>query len=67
MLMSGDTSLSDIADVAGSDSASEAVQALVVLGYSQSEAASAVAKCDKSLGTDEIIKKCLRLLASNRF
>lgn len=67
MLMSGDTSLSDIADVAGIDSASEAVQALVVLGYSQSEAASAVAKCDKSLGTDEIIKKCLRLLASNRF
>ncbi len=66
-LMSGEASFADIAEVAANDSASEAVQALVVLGYSQSEAASAVARCDKNLSTDEIIKKCLRLLASNRY
>ncbi len=45
----------------------EAIAALVVLGYSQSEAATTVAKCDKSLTVDEIIKQSLRLLATGRF
>ncbi len=59
-------SAADILVVAGSSSASEAVAALVVLGYSQMDAAAAVSKCDSALGTDEIIKQCLRLLASKR-
>ncbi|MCC8130510.1 MAG: Holliday junction branch migration protein RuvA [Ruminococcus sp.] len=45
----------------------EAIAALVVLGYSQSEAAQAVAKCPGELETDEIIKRALRTLASGRF
>lgn len=51
---------------AGSSTA-EAIAALVVLGYSQSEAATAVARCDKTLTVDEIIKQSLRLLATGRF
>ena len=55
-----------IATEAGSSTA-EAIAALVVLGYSQSEAATAVARCDKTLTVDEIIKQSLRLLATGRF
>lgn len=47
--------------------ASEAVAALVVLGYSQSDAASCVARLDQNLSSDELIKQALRLLASNKF
>ena len=47
-------------------SSSEAVQALVVLGYTQSEAAQAVSKLDSSLPADELIKQGLRLLASRK-
>ncbi len=46
--------------------ANEAVAALVVLGYSQSEAASAVSRLDSSLPADELIKQALRLLASRK-
>ncbi|MBR5121854.1 MAG: Holliday junction branch migration protein RuvA [Oscillospiraceae bacterium] len=55
-----------IATESGSSTA-EAIAALVVLGYSQSEAATAVARCDKTLTVDEIIKQSLRLLATGRF
>ena len=55
-----------IATESGSSTA-EAIAALVVLGYSQSEAATAVARCDKTLTVDEIIKQGLRLLATGRF
>ena len=47
--------------------ANEAVAALVVLGYSQSEAAQAISRLDPSLATDELIKQALRLLASRKF
>lgn len=47
--------------------ANEAVAALVVLGYSQSEAAQAISRLDSSLATDELIKQALRLLASRKF
>lgn len=53
------------ASVANSSS-SEAVQALVVLGYTQSEAAQAVSKLDPTLPADELIKQGLRLLASRK-
>ncbi|CDZ24560.1 Holliday junction DNA helicase RuvA [[Clostridium] cellulosi] len=41
----------------------EAISALMVLGYSRSEAASAASKSDASLPVEEIIKQSLRLLA----
>ena len=42
---------------------SEAVSALTMLGYSQSEAASAVGRLDKSLSTEELIKQALKQLS----
>lgn len=50
--------LSDVSSNAG-----EAVSALVVLGYAQSEAAAAVAKLDQSLSVEEMIKLGLKALA----
>lgn len=48
----------------GTDSR-EAVEALVTLGFSQSDAAVAVGKMDKSLSVDEMIRLGLKELASN--
>ncbi len=42
---------------------SEAVSALTMLGYSQSEAASAVGRLDKALSTEELIKQALKQLS----
>ena len=47
--------------------AAEAVEALVYLGYTQSEAATAVASLNQSLTSEEMIKQCLRILASGKF
>lgn len=44
-------------------SAAEAISALTVLGYSQSEAAQAVSKLDPSAGVEEMIKQGLKKLA----
>lgn len=60
----------DLSDVESSDNSvvsdkgikSEAVSALVTLGYSQSEAQSAVAKCNPSASTEQIIKEALKYL-----
>lgn len=49
---------------AGTDSA-EAVEALVALGYSQSDAAVVVGGMDKSLSVDEMIRLGLKQLAKN--
>lgn len=46
-----------------SGSASEAVDALLVLGYSQSEAEDAVSKLDPSLSPEELIRLALKGLA----
>lgn len=43
--------------------ASEAVSALVMLGYSQSEAAVAVSKSDSTLPVEDLIKQALKQLA----
>lgn len=51
-------------DAGGSDTA-EAVEALVALGYSRSDAAAAVAALDKKLSVDEMIRQGLRQLAKN--
>ncbi|NLL62811.1 MAG: Holliday junction branch migration protein RuvA [Ruminococcaceae bacterium] len=44
----------------GRSSVAEAVSALVMLGYSQSEAAIAVGKCDQTADTETIIKQALK-------
>jgi Holliday junction DNA helicase RuvA len=41
----------------------EAISALVMLGYSQSEASVAVSRLDSSLSVEELIKQGLRMLA----
>ncbi len=65
---SADNSALDAVSAAvGGSATSEAIMALVALGYSQSEAASAVAKCPGDIAVDEIIKRSLRLLASGKF
>ena len=48
---------------ANATNTSEAVSALTMLGYSQSEAASAVGRLDKSLSTEELIKQALKQLS----
>ena len=50
-----------------SSNSADAIQALVVLGYSQSEAASAISQLDGSLSVDELIRKALIKLAANKF
>lgn len=49
----------EMADISVSDSKSEAISALVVLGYSANDAKAAVRKLDGELSTEEIIKKAL--------
>ena len=44
----------------------QAIAALVSLGYSQSEAALAIAKIDATLPVEEIIKLALRSMAGRR-
>ena len=63
-------SLEDVAgafaDTQASLGSSQAIAALVSLGYSQSEAALAVSKIDATLPVEEIIKLALRGMAAGR-
>ena len=63
-------SLEDVAgasaDTQASQGSSQAIAALVSLGYSQSEAALAVSKIDATLPVEEIIKLALRSMAGRR-
>lgn len=54
---------SDIGVVSASGNVEEAVNALLVLGYSRSEAAAAAAKCEPELSVEEIIRRSLKLLS----
>ena len=67
--MSKDQAASGLADFApapgDSSNAGEAISALVVLGYSQSEAASVIMKLDAALSVEEMIKAGLRALAAH--
>lgn len=57
----GGVSLADVAQTAGpTGAASQAVAALVALGYTQSEAAAAVAPIDPALPVAEIVRLALR-------
>ena len=63
-------SLEDVAGAAAGEpatqSASQAIAALVSLGYSQSEAALAISKIDATLPVEEINKLALRRMAGRR-
>ena len=63
-------SLEDVAGASAqtpaAQSSSQAIAALVSLGYSQSEAALAVSKIDATLPVEEIIKLALRVMAAGR-
>ena len=56
-------SMPEIPMAASSSNAGEAINALVVLGYTQSEAASVVTKLDPELSVEYMIKKGLQKLA----
>ena len=58
------TGTDDAGIVSASQNAEQAVQALIVLGYTQSEAAQAVTKLDGSLSTEELIRGALKSMAS---
>lgn len=55
--------ISAVKSAAYNSSSSEAVEALVALGYTKGEASLTVARLDSSLPTDELIKQALRALA----
>ena len=59
-----------VADIAApapaAGGSAQAVDALVSLGYSSAEAASAVAKCDPTLPVEEIVRLALRSMATGR-
>lgn len=53
------------AAVTGGGNTAEAISALVVLGYSQTEAASVIAKLDPSLSVEELIRNALKQIAAS--
>ncbi len=66
-LAEGGLSLDDVAKAQSpAGNLSQAIAALVSLGYSQSEAALSVAKLDETLPVEEIIKLALRSMAGRR-
>ena len=66
-LTDGGITLSDVsAAAAGTGAASQAISALVTLGYSQSEAALAISKLDASLPVEELIRLALRGMAMGK-
>lgn len=57
--------VANVLSVSENENATEAVEALVALGYSQSDAAMAVSSLDKSMSVDEMIRFGLKQLAKN--
>jgi len=58
-----DSATASIAVASSSGNTSEAIAALTGLGYSQSEAASAVSRLDASSSVEDLIKNALKLLS----
>lgn len=58
-----DSSSVDVAKASSNGNTAEAISALTMLGYSQSESASAVSRVDQSKSVEEMIKDALKLLA----
>lgn len=63
---SGTSDTASYVQPAADSSVSEALEALMVLGYSQGEAAPVLSKLDPSLSTQELIKETLKILASKK-
>jgi len=61
--VSSSVDVSAVSNAVASSSSVEAIEALVTLGYSKSEAAAAVGKLDATLPADELIKQALKGLA----
>ena len=57
------TDIKAVGNATVNTSSREAIEALVSLGYSQSEASLAVGKLDQTLATDALIKQALKILA----
>lgn len=57
----------DFTPILSGGNTGEAISALVVLGYSQSEAATVVAKLDQSLSAPEMIRLALREIGKGKF
>ena len=55
--------VSAVNSASSSGNQAEAVSALTMLGYTQSEASVAVAKIDENLSVEEIIKQALKILS----
>lgn len=64
LTVSGNADINYEVAVSGGNT-SEAISALVVLGYSQTEAAAVVAKLDPSLSVEELIRQSLKKMAAN--
>ena len=62
-MISGDNNVSHVGNAMSYTNTSEAVSALVSLGYSQSEAAMAVGKLDPTLSVEQLIKDGLLYLS----
>jgi Holliday junction DNA helicase RuvA len=58
-----DSEIASVAQVSGSGNTAEAISALTMLGYSQTEAASAVSKLDVNDSVENLIKNALKLLS----
>jgi len=58
-----DSSSVEVAKASSGGNSAEAISALAMLGYSQTEAASAVSRVDKSLSVEQMIKEALKLLS----
>ncbi|MDR3551488.1 MAG: Holliday junction branch migration protein RuvA [Clostridia bacterium] len=56
-------SQADTGIISASGNVEEAINALMVLGYSRSDAAMAAARCDESLSIEEIIRQALKNLS----
>ena len=63
---SGDLQLTpaEAGAISASKNAEQAVQALIVLGYTQSEASQAVARLDSALATEELIRLALKAMSA---
>ena len=59
----GSNDISAVSAAVSSSASSEAIEALVSLGYTKGEASLAVAKLDDKLPTDELIKQALKTMA----
>ena len=62
--ISGDAAAFAPSSAAPSDSVSEALEALMVLGYTQGETAPILGKLDPAMSTQDLIKETLRLLTA---